>query len=69
VEASPEGIVVRVRAAPEGGRATEEAKKALAAALGVPPSTVTLRRGQRSRKKLFELAQMTEAQALQRLRA
>jgi uncharacterized protein YggU (UPF0235/DUF167 family) len=68
VEVSTDGIVVRVRAAPEGGRATEEARKALAAALGTPVSGVTLRRGRRSREKVFELAEMTEEQALQRLR-
>jgi uncharacterized protein YggU (UPF0235/DUF167 family) len=68
VEASSEGIVVRVRAAPEGGRATEEARKALAVALGTPASGVSLRRGRRSREKVFELAEMTEEQALQRLR-
>jgi len=69
VEATRERIVVRVRAAPEGGRATEEARKALAAALGTPPSGVTLRRGRRSREKVFELAWMTKEEALQRLRA
>jgi uncharacterized protein len=68
VQATADGIVVRVRAAPEGGRATEETRKAVAAALGLPVSAVTLRRGRRSREKVFELAGMTEEQALQRLR-
>jgi uncharacterized protein YggU (UPF0235/DUF167 family) len=68
VEASIDGIVVRVRSAPEGGRATEEARKAPAVALGIPASGVTLRRGHRSREKIFDLAEMTEEQALQRLR-
>jgi uncharacterized protein YggU (UPF0235/DUF167 family) len=68
VEASTGGIVVRVRAAPEGGRATEEARRALAVALGTPASAVTLGRGRRSREKVFEVAEMTEEQALQRLR-
>jgi uncharacterized protein YggU (UPF0235/DUF167 family) len=68
VEASIDGIVVRVRAAPEGGRATEEARKALAVALGTPASGVTLRRGLHSREKVFDLAEMTDEQALQRLR-
>ncbi|MBI3647846.1 MAG: DUF167 domain-containing protein [Actinobacteria bacterium] len=48
-------ITVRVRAAPEGGRATEEACRALAAALGVPRSDVRLRAGGRSRTKVFSL--------------
>jgi len=69
VEASAEGIVVRVRAPPEGGRATAEARKALAAALGTPPSAITLRRGRRSREKVFDLARMTRDEALQRLQA
>ena len=69
VEATREGIVVRVRAALEGGRATEEARKALAAAFGTPSSEVTLRRGRRSREKVFEVARLTKEQALQRLRA
>jgi uncharacterized protein YggU (UPF0235/DUF167 family) len=68
VEASPQGVVVRVRAAPEDGHATEEARKALAAALGTPPSGVTLSRGRRSREKVFELALITKDEALQRLR-
>ena len=41
------GIVVRVRAAPEGGRATEEARRALAESLGVPGSAVEPHRGTR----------------------
>jgi uncharacterized protein len=50
-----DGFVIRVRAAPESGRATEEARRALAAHLGVPPSRVTLRSGARSRRKRFEI--------------
>jgi uncharacterized protein YggU (UPF0235/DUF167 family) len=68
VEAKPDAIVVRVRATPQGGRATEEARRALAVSLGIPPSGVTLHRGRRSREKIFDLGEMTEAQALQRLR-
>lgn len=55
VEAGPDGITVRVRAAPQGGRATEEARLALAAALGIPTSRVSLRTGARSRIKVFEV--------------
>ena len=40
-------VVVRVRAAPEGGRATEEARRALAESLGVPGSAVEPHRGTR----------------------
>jgi uncharacterized protein YggU (UPF0235/DUF167 family) len=55
VEVGPNGIVVRVRSAAEGGKATEEARRALAEAAGVPPSAVTLRSGSRSRTKVFEV--------------
>ena len=55
MESGATGIVVRVRAAPEGGRATEEAARALAAVLGVPRSRVRLRSGVRSRTKTFEI--------------
>jgi uncharacterized protein len=67
VEASSSGIVIRVRANPDAGRATEEARKALADALRVAPSGVTLRRGGRSREKVFEVATLTKEEALQRL--
>ena len=62
------GIVVRVRAAPEGGRATEEARRAFAEALGVPGSAVALHRGTRSRVKVFEVAGYGQAEAEMRLR-
>lgn len=69
VELGSRGIVVRVRAAPEGGRATEEARKALAAALGVPASLVALRRGRTSATKVFEVGGMGQEEAELRLRA
>jgi uncharacterized protein len=48
-------IVVRVQAPPVDGRATEEARRRLAEALGVPGSTVRLRSGAASRDKSFEV--------------
>jgi uncharacterized protein YggU (UPF0235/DUF167 family) len=53
LEATDAGLVIGVAAAPVEGKATEEARRALAAALGVAPSTVSLRRGERSRTKVF----------------
>ncbi len=50
------GLVIRVAAAPVGGAATEEARHALAKALGVTPSRVSLHRGERSRTKVFAAA-------------
>ena len=61
--------MVRVRAAPEGGRATEEARRALAEGFGVPGSEVTLHRGTRSRTRVFEVAGLDQQQAEMRLRA
>jgi uncharacterized protein YggU (UPF0235/DUF167 family) len=63
------GIVVRVRPAAEGGRATEAARRALAEALDVPASTVRLRSGARSRTKVFDIDGLDETQATMRLRA
>ncbi len=69
VELDERGILVRVRPAPEGGRATDEARLALAAALGVPGSGVRLRHGARSRVKVFEVAGLDQREAEMRLRA
>ncbi|MFC4020280.1 DUF167 domain-containing protein [Micromonospora sp. GCM10011542] len=46
-------LVIAVHAPAVDGRATEAARRALAGALGVRPSTVTLRAGAASRDKLF----------------
>jgi uncharacterized protein len=54
-ERRDDGVVLRVRSPAEGGRATEEARRLLAEALGVSPSAVTLRTGARSRTKMFEI--------------
>jgi uncharacterized protein YggU (UPF0235/DUF167 family) len=63
------GIIVRVRAAPADGRATEDARRALAERLGVPGSAVELHRGARSRTKVFEVAGLGQEQVEMRLRA
>jgi uncharacterized protein YggU (UPF0235/DUF167 family) len=56
VEVGEDGtLTIRVRAAPEGGHATEEARRALAAHLSVPQTSVRLRTGTRSRLKVFEV--------------
>ena len=68
VESGPNGVVVRVRAAPEGGRATEEAARALAAVLGIPPSRVRLRSGARSRTKTFDVDGLSTDDLQQRIR-
>lgn len=48
-------LVVRVPEAPDEGRATAAALKAVAEAVGLPRRSVTLVRGARSRKKLIEI--------------
>ena len=69
VEAGADGVVIRVRAAPEAGKATEEAARALADALGVPPTRVRLRTGARSRTKMYEVDGLSSDDLQRRLRA
>jgi uncharacterized protein YggU (UPF0235/DUF167 family) len=69
VTIGPSGVLVRVRAAPEGGRATAEAGMVLAAALGVPKTAVRLRSGARSRVKVFAVAGLVQGEPERRLRA
>jgi uncharacterized protein YggU (UPF0235/DUF167 family) len=59
---------LRVSRPPYDGQATEAARRLLARALGVPPSSVLLRAGARSRTKRFEAVGLSEAAALARLR-
>ncbi|MCG7519364.1 DUF167 domain-containing protein [Ruegeria sp. Ofav3-42] len=46
-------IRISVTAPPENGKANEAVRIILAAAMGVAPSTLTLKRGQASREKVF----------------
>jgi len=61
------GLVIRVAAPPEKGRATEHARRALAEALDVPPSAVELRSGPTSRRKSFTVEGLTPLEARTRL--
>ena len=61
-------VVVRVRSAPERGRATEEAARALADALGIAPGRVRLRAGARSRTKTFDVEDLTPGELERRIR-
>jgi uncharacterized protein YggU (UPF0235/DUF167 family) len=61
------GLVVRVAAVPEKGRATEEGRRSLAEALEVPPSAVRLRSGATSRRKSYAVEGITAVEARQRL--
>jgi uncharacterized protein YggU (UPF0235/DUF167 family) len=53
VRVEEESVLISVTAPPLEGRATEEAMRALAKALGLPPSAVILHGGARSRQKMF----------------
>lgn len=65
---APGGLVIGVAAAPVGGAATEEARRALAKALGVRPSRVSLERGERSRTKVFAVTGLDAEEARAALR-
>jgi len=69
LEVTDGGLVVRVAAAPEKGRATEEARRALAAALGVAHAAVELRSGATARRKTFLVAGLSAVDARARLLA
>jgi uncharacterized protein (TIGR00251 family) len=60
---------VRVRAAPEKGKANEAVRALIAAALEVPPSSVTLKRGASSRDKVLEIQGFDEDEVRRRLGA
>jgi uncharacterized protein YggU (UPF0235/DUF167 family) len=58
---------IRVTRPPADGQATEAARRLLARLLGVPPSSVLLLSGTRSRIKRFEALGLSDAMALDRL--
>jgi uncharacterized protein len=60
-------VTVRVREPAIEGRATEAARRAVATALCISQSAVTLVRGATSRHKSFAIAGMTKNQVLARL--
>jgi uncharacterized protein (TIGR00251 family) len=61
------GLVVRVASPPVEGRATHEARNALADALRVAPSRVEVHAGERSRTKVFLVRDMPVDEASRRL--
>jgi uncharacterized protein len=60
-------VQVRVKAQAREGKANDASRIALAKALGVAPSTVTLVRGAHARVKIFALATLTPAELAVRL--
>ncbi len=66
--AAPDGVLtISVASAPADGRATEQARRALAAALGIAPSAVALRSGARGRRKVFAVDGVPADEAERRL--
>lgn len=62
-------VRVYVTAAPEGGRANKAVVAAIAGAVGVPKSSVTIVRGKTSRDKLLEIEGVKSlAEAVRRIR-
>lgn len=58
---------VRVGAAPSGGKANREVVRTIAAAAGVPPSSVTVVRGATARVKTLAIAGLTADDVAKRL--
>lgn len=56
VEVAGGRVLVKVRAKPEDGKATEAVRTLLAEALGLAPSRIDLLRGATSREKLFRVS-------------
>jgi uncharacterized protein len=67
IELSDAGLVIRVGAPPDRGRATEEARRTLAHALDVAPTAVSLRTGRTSRRKTFAVEGVRVVEARGRL--
>ena len=63
------GPVVRVRSAPEAGKATAEAASVLATALRVPKTSVRLHAGRRTRTKTYDVEGLSAEELRVRLRA
>jgi uncharacterized protein YggU (UPF0235/DUF167 family) len=60
-------IVVRVRERATEGKANDAVRRAIARALGLPPSAVTLVRGAAARRKHFAIEGLTPAEARAKL--
>jgi uncharacterized protein (TIGR00251 family) len=62
IEAGAGGVLsVRVTAAPDDGKANAAVCKVVAAALGVPKTSVSVVRGHTARVKTLEVAELTDA--------
>ena len=62
-----DGIKVRVTAAPVEGKANEALLRLLASEFGVPPSSIEIVRGHRSREKIIRIAASVDQELMRRL--
>ena len=62
-------IIVRVTAAPEGGKANDAVVALLAKRLQVPKSSIRIVRGRKSRDKRVSIERMSSTVTIERLRA
>ncbi len=60
-------LLLRVRAAPERGKANESARRLLARKLGLPPSHVVVAQGASSRDKLFYVEGLSDEEVRRQL--
>lgn len=60
-------VCVRVTAPPADGQANEAVCRIVAAALGVPPSSVSVIRGNRGREKMLAIEGLDSQSAFERL--
>ena len=60
-------IIVRVTAAPEGGKANDAVVALLAKRLGVPKRSIQIVRGHRSREKRISIDGISSKESLRRL--
>lgn len=68
ISLNPEGdIQIKVRAAPEKGKANRAVIELLARKLGVPRSTISVVRGESSRDKWLEITGLTPDEVKKRL--
>jgi uncharacterized protein YggU (UPF0235/DUF167 family) len=64
-----ETVEIRVRALPIEGRANDAVRDALAEALGIPRSRITLARGAHSKAKAWTIEGLSRAATFERLHA
>lgn len=68
IEVDGEKVTVRVTAAPEGGEANDAVVELLSKRLGLAKRRVSIVRGQKARDKTIQIDDLTQKEALAKLR-